>query len=184
MKRKIFVNIAFILIMAICFVKIAVDNNRTMETSANTGIKIKILVDVEESKMYILENGICTKIYSCAGGKDSTPSPIGTWKIIKKGKWGEGFGGNWLGLNVPWGNFGIHGTTEKYSVGWASSHGCIRMNNSDVEELYKTIPIGTEVTIVDGPYGAFGKGLRNLKSRNVWIRCKSNTRKTKNIRIF
>ena len=61
-------------------------------------------------------------------------------------------------------SFGIHGTLDKYSVGWASSHGCIRMNNSEVAELYKIVPIGTKVTIVDGVYGAFGKGLRNLKS--------------------
>lgn len=69
-----------------------------------------------------------------------------------------------MGLNVPWGEFGIHGTLDPYSLGWSSSHGCIRMDNSDVSELYKTIPIGTRVTIVDGVYGAFGKGFRNLKS--------------------
>ena len=61
-------------------------------------------------------------------------------------------------------SFGIHGTLDKYSVGWASSHGCIRMNNEEVAELYKIIPIGTRVIIVDGVYGSFGKGLRNLKS--------------------
>ena len=38
------------------------------------------------------------------------------------------------------------------------------MKNSEVAELYKIIPIGTKVTIVDGVYGAFGKGFRNLKS--------------------
>ena len=38
------------------------------------------------------------------------------------------------------------------------------MNNSDVAELYKIIPIGTKVVIVDGVYGFFGKGFRNLKS--------------------
>ena len=61
-------------------------------------------------------------------------------------------------------SFGIHGTLDIYSVGWASSHGCIRMNNDEVAELYKIVPIGTKVTIVDGVYGVFGKGLRNLKS--------------------
>ena len=73
-------------------------------------------------------------------------------------------GGSFLGLNVPWGQFGIHGTLDKYSLGWSSSHGCIRMENSEVAELYKAVPIGTEVIIVDGPYGPFGKGFRNLKS--------------------
>lgn len=69
-----------------------------------------------------------------------------------------------MGLNVPWGQFGIHGTLNKNSLGWASSHGCIRMNNSEVAEIYKIVSIGTEVTIIDGIYGAFGKGLRDLKS--------------------
>ena len=69
-----------------------------------------------------------------------------------------------MGLNVPWGKFGIHGTLDPYSVGWSSSHGCIRMNNNDVAELYKIVPYGTKVIIVDGPYGDFGKGFRILKS--------------------
>ena len=69
-----------------------------------------------------------------------------------------------MGLSVPWGQFGIHGTLDPYSLGWSSSHGCIRMNNDEVAELYKIIPIGTKVTIIDGPYGAFGRGFRDLKS--------------------
>lgn len=27
-----------------------------------------------------------------------------------------------MGINVPWGQFGIHGTLDPYSLGWASSH--------------------------------------------------------------
>lgn len=69
-----------------------------------------------------------------------------------------------MGLNVPWGQFGIHGTLDPYSVGWASSHGCIRMNNDDVAELYNTITYGTKVVIVNGPYENFGVGFRILKS--------------------
>jgi len=69
-----------------------------------------------------------------------------------------------MGINVPWGSFGIHGTLDPYSVGWASSHGCIRMNNEDVAELYSIVPYGTKVTIVNGPYGDFGTGFRSLKS--------------------
>lgn len=69
-----------------------------------------------------------------------------------------------MGLNVPWGNFGIHGTLDPYSVGWASSHGCIRMNNDDVAELYNIVSIGTKVIIVNGVYREFGTGFRNLKS--------------------
>jgi len=38
------------------------------------------------------------------------------------------------------------------------------MDNNDVAELYKMLPVGTKVVIVDGIYGPFGKGFRNLKS--------------------
>ncbi len=54
--------------------------------------RYEILVDVEESKLYLFENGNVIKEYKCSGGKKNTPSPIGTWKITKKAKWGEGFG--------------------------------------------------------------------------------------------
>ena len=38
------------------------------------------------------------------------------------------------------------------------------MNNEEVAQLYRIVPIGTMVIIVDGVYGSFGKGFRNLKS--------------------
>ena len=49
-------------------------------------------MDVEDSKLYLFENNKLKKTYKCSGGKWATPSPIGTWKITFKGKWGEGFG--------------------------------------------------------------------------------------------
>ena len=38
------------------------------------------------------------------------------------------------------------------------------MNNEDVAELYSTVTVGTKVVIVNGPYGYFGTGFRDLKS--------------------
>ena len=64
----------------------------------------------------------------------------------------------------PGGDFGIHGNENESSVGWNSSHGCIRMHNEEIKELYKIIPIGTKVTIIDGLYREFGRGFRTLKS--------------------
>lgn len=96
MKRKTLIAIILILIILACALMLRQKNEEVAQTSANSSSKYKILVDVEESKMYVLENGICTKTYTCAGGKYSTPSPIGTWTIVSKGKWGEGFGGSWL----------------------------------------------------------------------------------------
>lgn len=62
-------------------------------TSANiTEGEYEILVDVEESVLYLIQDKKIVKTYSCSGGKWSTPSPIGEWKIIGKDTWGEGFG--------------------------------------------------------------------------------------------
>lgn len=160
-RSLIIIGIILVVTITLCTNKPKIEN--TIQT-ASTSSKYEILVDVEESKLYLFQDGEVVKTYKCSGGKWSTPSPIGTWTITNKAKWGEGFGGSWMGLNVPWGDFGIHGTLNESSLGWASSHGCIRMENSEVAELYKIIPIGTKVTIIDGPYGPFGKGFRNLKS--------------------
>lgn len=43
----------------------------------------------------------------------------------------------------------IHGTSEEGRLGTPSSHGCIRMKNTDVLELYNKIIVGTKVLILD-----------------------------------
>ncbi len=41
----------------------------------------------------------------------------------------------------------IHGTDEEHLVGTPASHGCIRMKNADVAELFDLVAEGTEVRI-------------------------------------
>ena len=41
----------------------------------------------------------------------------------------------------------IHGTDKPWTIGQASSSGCIRMMNADVEELYNLTKIGTRVIV-------------------------------------
>lgn len=125
--------------------------------------KYMILVDVEDCRLFLIENGQCVKSYLVAPGKHSTPSPTGLFKIVHKGDWGEGFGGRWMGFNVPWGQYGIHGTIYPESIGGHTSHGCIRMWNEEVKELYDIVQEGTPVLIVNGPYGPFEQGLRTLE---------------------
>ena len=43
----------------------------------------------------------------------------------------------------------IHGTSEEGKIGSPASHGCVRMLNTDVIELYAKIKIGTKVLILD-----------------------------------
>ncbi len=128
---------------------------------------ITIVIDVVSNQMSVFQDGKVVKNYTVAGGKPSTPSPIGTWKVVNKDNWDGGFGGYWMGLNVPWGKYGIHGTLYPNSIGWNSSKGCIRMRNSDVAELYKMTTHGTVVTIWGGPFGNFGSSLRTLKPGDI-----------------
>jgi L,D-transpeptidase YbiS len=41
----------------------------------------------------------------------------------------------------------IHGTSDEQGIGKAMSHGCIRMRNRDIVELFDAIPAGTPVEI-------------------------------------
>jgi len=124
--------------------------------------KATLLVDISEKMLYAVLDGKIVKKYPVAIGKPDTPSPLGDFIIIRKDKWGEGFGTSWLGLDVPWGMYGIHGTTMPGSIGRAASHGCIRMKNKDINDLYKIVEVGTPVKIMGGLYGMMGNGYRIL----------------------
>lgn len=109
----------------------------------------KIVIDSRSFSLTYYRNGQPVKSYPVAVGTPKTPSPIGEWKIIHKGgSWGGGFGARWLGINVPWGIYGIHGTNKPGSIGYRSSHGCIRMYNHHVVDLYKKVKVGTPVYIL------------------------------------
>ncbi len=41
----------------------------------------------------------------------------------------------------------IHGTPDNLEMGQAASHGCVRMRNVDVVELFDVVPVGTPVVI-------------------------------------
>ncbi|MDX5363736.1 MAG: L,D-transpeptidase [Pseudazoarcus pumilus] len=41
----------------------------------------------------------------------------------------------------------IHGTPNDQPMGVPLSHGCVRMRNADVIELFERVPVGTEVLI-------------------------------------
>jgi hypothetical protein len=43
--------------------------------------------------------------------------------------------------------YAIHGTNQPQTVGRAVSHGCVRMRNPDIAELYAMVPVGTPVYI-------------------------------------
>ncbi|MDH7478865.1 MAG: peptidoglycan-binding protein [Syntrophomonadaceae bacterium] len=107
-----------------------------------------ISVDLSQRILTLRRNNQLVKTYPVAVGKPDTPTPAGNWTIVQKTiNPGGPFGARWMRLNVPWGSYGIHGTDNPSSIGQAASHGCVRMFNEDVIELYDQVPIGTPVQI-------------------------------------
>lgn len=115
---------------------------------------VELSIDPLRNKLTVFINGVPYKTYPIALGKPETPSPVGDLVVINKYKnWGSGFGTRWIGLNVPWGTYGIHGTNRPHSIGQDASHGCFRMLNRHVEELYELVDVGTKVTVLGHPLG-------------------------------
>lgn len=54
-----------------------------------------------------------------------------------------------LRLGLP--GYLIHGTNRPSGVGMRVTHGCVRMFPEDIESLYKSVPTGTTVNIVNQP---------------------------------
>ncbi|HBM80729.1 MAG: L,D-transpeptidase family protein [Clostridiales bacterium] len=163
--KRVFIFAVSVVITLVCaqyLLKIYTNTFESITASVRGNDDLHILIDINKKTLYAITGNHVIAKYPVASGKPDTPSPVGDFLIIQKSKWGEGFGTSWLGLNVPWGIYGIHGTTMPSSIGRAASHGCIRMRNSDVDKLYKIVKVGTPVKIIGGDYGMLGNGYRVL----------------------
>ena len=129
-------------------------------TDANAQVTSRIVVSIPDRKLALIEDGRVVKIYRVAVGADVSPSPAGEFRIVHRipqptyyvpGKVippgpANPLGTRWLGLSQK--SFGIHGTNEPRSIGRNSSHGCIRMRNRDVEDLFARVRAGDRVELV------------------------------------
>lgn len=132
------------------------------------GLGKAIHIDLSERRIRLYSKGKVLKKYRCAVGARGFSTPRGSFKITGKRKnpsWGNP-GSAWarnmpariapgpsnplgtraLNLSAP--GIRIHGTSKRYSIGTAASHGCLRMLREDVEDLYRRVSVGTPVTIV------------------------------------
>lgn len=119
----------------------------------------RLLVSIPDRKLAVIEDGEVVKVFDVAVGARVSPSPQGvftvvtripnpTWytpgKVVGPGK-ANPLGTRWLGLSLK--GYGIHGTNVPRSIGRAASHGCIRMRNADVEELFEMVSMGAVVEL-------------------------------------
>ncbi|TDR94619.1 lipoprotein-anchoring transpeptidase ErfK/SrfK [Enterovirga rhinocerotis] len=131
-----------------------------------------IVVDVDEKRLYHVQEGGMARRYGVAVGRQGY-TLRGTGTIGRKAKWpswtptanmlrlrptmqrhaGPGLA-NPLGARALYlyrGSqdtmFRIHGTNEPWSIGTSVSSGCIRMLNEDVLELYDNVQVGATVVV-------------------------------------
>lgn len=105
------------------------------------------------------------KTYPIAVGRQGWETPKGAFKVeqlIQRPAWKNPFTGDVIKAGDPdnplgqyWIGFwtngkdwsGFHGTPNRSSVGQAVSHGCLRMYNEDIEELFALISSDTIVRV-------------------------------------
>lgn len=132
-------------------------NSRVKPTAQSTR---RIVVSFPDRKLALLEGDRVIKIYDVAVGAAGTPSPSGEFQIAQRIEnptyckpgvvIGPGannpLGRRWIGLNIK--GFGIHGTNRPDSIGKDASHGCIRLRNRDIEDLFARVKVGDRVSLV------------------------------------
>ncbi|MCQ4087032.1 L,D-transpeptidase [Saccharibacillus sp. JS10] len=111
---------------------------------------LEIVVDRSRHRLAVVSGNILLRSYEVGLGGSKTPT--GTFEVTDKvvnpnGKSNGEFGSRGMQLSDT--DYAIHGTNEPSSIGGDESHGCVRMNVADVEELFDMVPKGTKVTLTD-----------------------------------
>ena len=149
------------------------DQPTRSEMAWNTALQPgTILVKTAERKLYFIEPNNRAIIWRVAVGRegfawkglntisrkaewpDWTPPPEMVQREASNGhiipEFMKGGPGNPLGSRALYlgdSAYRIHGTDKPWTIGQASSSGCIRMMNADVEELYLLAKVGTRVIV-------------------------------------
>jgi lipoprotein-anchoring transpeptidase ErfK/SrfK len=146
------------MVLSIANVADARGQNAVASAQAPT-VTRRVVVSLPHRKLAVFVNGQLTRVFDVAVGAPKTPSPVGRFTIVNRltdptyyrpGKViGPGannpLGTRWLGFDLK--GYGIHGTDEPRSIGHARSHGCIRLRNSDVEQLFDILRAGDVVEL-------------------------------------
>ncbi len=139
-------------------------------TAGNLGATVVVRVD--QNLLYLYDGFRVVRTFHVATAKPPWVTPAGDWIVDRKAEdptWYNPAPDGWAssaplvvpgGPDNPMGSraiyitapglIRIHGTSpgERPSIGHYESHGCIRMLNEDVEQLYPLVPVGTHVLIV------------------------------------
>jgi lipoprotein-anchoring transpeptidase ErfK/SrfK len=126
---------------------------------------IKLVLRLGSKQVQVYEKDQLIASFPVAVGKKGWETPVGEFEIIqmiKNPSWQNPWTGKvtppspngplgerWIGFWTDGKNFiGFHGTPGEHLIGQAVSHGCVRMKNKDIKELFKLVSLGIPVTVV------------------------------------
>ena len=133
-------------------------------SDANESIRVEIRRSGHQVTLYRGETAL--KAYPIAVGRSGWETPLGEFRVFEmihdpawkhpltrkvfaagdpKNELGRYWIGFWTNGNI---SVGFHGTPHPETVGKSMSHGCIRMRDKDIEELFEQVDVGTLVTVV------------------------------------
>ena len=124
----------------------------------------RLVVDLSDRRSYVYSKERLIARYPVAIGKEGWQTPTGSFKVLQMRKnpiWRHPLTGEVVprGVNNPLGSrwigfwsdgrsqIGFHGTNDEQLVGKAVSHGCLRMENEDIEKIYQIVAVGTPVIV-------------------------------------
>ncbi|MBD2104623.1 L,D-transpeptidase [Leptolyngbya sp. FACHB-261] len=126
---------------------------------------LRLEVEVSKRRVSLYRGSSLVKRYPIAVGRPGWETPTGTFQVaqivhnpdwmnpmtgavIRGGDPANPLGRHWIGFWTDGTNWiGFHGTNRPESVGLPVSHGCLRMHNRDVAELFAQVQIGVPVTV-------------------------------------
>ena len=145
--------------MAAALMAVGMNGRADAADTANEAVVRRLVVSIPDRKLAVIENNEVVEVFTVAVGAPNSPSPTGTFTIVNRvanptyyhpGKViapgpQNPIGTRWIGLNQK--GYGIHGTDQPSSIGYAKSHGCIRLRNADVERLFERVRAGDVVEL-------------------------------------
>ncbi len=125
---------------------------------------LRLVIRLGERRVYVYRGDTVEVSYPVAVGRQGWETPTGEYEVlnmIEHPEWRNPFTGEvigagssnplgerWIGFWTDGENYiGFHGTPNEASVGTAASHGCVRMYNHHVRELFQIVALGTPVTV-------------------------------------
>jgi hypothetical protein len=119
----------------------------------------------ESNQIALMQGKTALAVYPVASAKSGSELPFKestiSERVVNPNGGNGAYGKRGLALEQ---NFAIHGTRDESTVGKRVSHGCIRMTDKDIEELYPYVPLGTPFKVKVGKPDSpmYPKGLPSL----------------------